>query len=321
MVLLLHSAGAGTYPLTDGTSVEGVPASCDDAGILLQTGDNSFSPRIAWGKFTDDALRQLLKDVRTPRDRAIIEPMLLDKTSLGKPAAPAQITVNPVQTPSRPSGHLGVLAILASPLGWIMLLILYGANLFAAYEVAVFRNQPVETVCGLAAIPFFGVAATIYFLAQPSIPREGGEPDPSNRPAVAPAHAPIPLGSAATGTPDPAPSPAYWEPPAPNPAETAPAQPDLPAPVVYQRGEFSFNRRFFETKMPGFFRVVLSDADKNMLIYVKAVRGEFVGKRICRITPAELGLQVFKDNATAEEMIPFVEILEVQIRHKDLPRT
>jgi hypothetical protein len=56
-----------------------------------------------------------------------------------------------------------------------------------------------------------------------------------------------------------------------------------------------------------------------MLIHIKSDRGNFVGKRISRITQSELYLEVFKENATAEEMIPFVEILEVQIRHKDLP--
>jgi hypothetical protein len=42
-----------------------------------------------------------------------------------------------------------------------------------------------------------------------------------------------------------------------------------------------------------------------------------VGRRIIRITPNELYLQVFKNEATADEMIPFSEISEVQIRHKD----
>ena len=88
--------------------------------------------------------------------------------------------------------------------------------------------------------------------------------------------------------------------------------------MVFQRGEFLFNRRFFETKLPGFFRVVLSETDKDLRIHIKAARGDFVGKRISRVTPGELYLEVFKESATADEMIPFVEILEVQIRHKDL---
>ena len=36
--------------------------------------------------------------------------------------------------------------------------------------------------------------------------------------------------------------------------EGAPEPGESPAPVVFQRGEFLFNRRFFDTKLPGFFR-------------------------------------------------------------------
>jgi hypothetical protein len=103
-----------------------------------------------------------------------------------------------------------------------------------------------------------------------------------------------------------------------DPSAGAPAAEELPAPVVFQRGDYLFNRRFFETKLAGFFRVVLGEADKDLRVCIHSSRGDFVGKRITRVTPSELYLQVFKDSATADEMIPFVEILEVQIRHKDL---
>jgi hypothetical protein len=102
-------------------------------------------------------------------------------------------------------------------------------------------------------------------------------------------------------------------------AQAAPAAPAaaLPAPIVFVRGEFLFNRRFFETKFAGFFRVVPTEAEKDLVLLVKSGRGEFVGRRITRATQTDLYLQIFNDTATADEMIPFVEILEVQIRHKD----
>ena len=198
-----------------------------------------------------------------------------------------------------------------------MLLILYGANLFAAYEIAVFRHQPLATVCGLAAIPVFGVASSIYFLAQPTRPSADDASSPSGAGGSAVLRAHLACRSRAHGVGE-LPTFSPPEPPGPSPAAAAPAQAELPAPLVFQRGDFSFNRRFFETKLAGFFRVVLSGADKDLLIHIKSTRGDFVGRRITRITPAELYLQVFKENATADEMIPFVEILEVQIRHKDL---
>jgi hypothetical protein len=53
-----------------------------------------------------------------------------------------------------------------------------------------------------------------------------------------------------------------------------------------------------------------------MVVYIKSSRGEFTGSRIVRYTPTELYLQISRENATADEMIPFIEILEVQIRPK-----
>ena len=72
-----------------------------------------------------------------------------------------------------------------------------------------------------------------------------------------------------------------------------------------------FNRRFFENKFPGFFSLVRRDAEKHMLIIIKSARGEFEGHRISRITANEL----FVDGSTTP--IPFIEILEVQLKHED----
>lgn len=316
--LLLHGANAGTYALTDGSRVTGDPISYDDTGVLLKTGADSYSPRISWGKFTDEALRQLRDEAKNAHDRAIVDPMVSDEAPSEK-ARFRQITVSPIQPPPRPSGHLGILALFASPLGWTMLLILYGANLFAAYEIAIYRHRPLPTVCGLAAIPFFGVATSLYFLASPEPAAGDAEPSPAEGAAAQSPLAASSLPSTMPDLPGGLPSSPAAEEPGPSAAETAPGRPELPAPVVFRRGDFSFNRRFFETKLTGFFRVVLSAADKDMLILVTAERGNFVGKRISRITSSEIYLEVFKGDATAEEMIPFIEILEVQIRHKDLP--
>ena len=47
------------------------------------------------------------------------------------------------------------------------------------------------------------------------------------------------------------------------------------------------------------------------------LRDEFTGKRIMNVTQNDLSLQVFKGEATHDEVIPFTEIQEVTIRHKD----
>ena len=74
-----------------------------------------------------------------------------------------------------------------------------------------------------------------------------------------------------------------------------------------------------ETKFPGFFGVIRRDADREMLLIIKAVRGEYVGERISRIAANDLHLEIKKGDATAEVMIPFQEIKEIQLKHRDAP--
>jgi hypothetical protein len=87
---------------------------------------------------------------------------------------------------------------------------------------------------------------------------------------------------------------------------------------VYQRGQTTFNRRFFETKLSGFLRIVPSDAEKDMVVQIRSARGLHAGQRITRVMPNELTLLVHKGTASSEVIIPYAEIQEVQIRHKDL---
>lgn len=86
--------------------------------------------------------------------------------------------------------------------------------------------------------------------------------------------------------------------------------------AVYTRGDNTFNRRFFETKFPGFFRVVPSEADKDLILVVKTGRGEYVAKRITRISSNEMHILPLK-TGTAEVLVPFGEVIQVQVRHKD----
>ncbi|HEY2081346.1 MAG TPA: hypothetical protein VGI88_01070, partial [Verrucomicrobiae bacterium] len=93
----------------------------------------------------------------------------------------------------------------------------------------------------------------------------------------------------------------------------------LPPTQVFQRGAFMFNRRFFETKFPGFFGVVRRDAEKDMLLVIKAARGEFIAERISRISANDLHAQIRTGHVSEEVTIPFTEIQEVKLKHKDSP--
>jgi hypothetical protein len=308
-------ATAGTFPLTDGTKVVGTPESITDKGVVFQPETGDALPRMGWDKLTLEALQELIAESKSDKERALLEPFQPLVASLSQaPPQRKEIVIKPFPLPDRPKAGEGIVALIGSPIGWLMLVVLYGANLFAAYEVAIYRRQPMARVCGLAAIPFFGVLSPIIYGAMPTAlpPPETLEAAPGQEEAPN-----APQAAANQGAPSSASAPGT----APRANEPAPAAvasaPVLPEPVIFPRSDFSFNRRFFETKFAGFFRVVPSEAQKDLVLVFKAARGEFVGRRISRITPNELFLEVVKNNVTAEELLPLAEINEVQIRHKD----
>ena len=100
-------------------------------------------------------------------------------------------------------------------------------------------------------------------------------------------------------------------------AGVAAAASTLPATKTFPRGQFTFNRRFFETQVPTFFAVVRSEADKDMVLSVKSLRGTHTVQRISRISSNEMYVQVQKGHASEEIVVPFAEIQEVQLKHKD----
>ena len=88
-------------------------------------------------------------------------------------------------------------------------------------------------------------------------------------------------------------------------------------PKIFNRGEYTFNRRFIETQFAGFFRVVPSEADKDLLLVFKTPKQQYIGRRISRISSNELFLQLQQGGGTKEVSIGFTEIAQIQIRHKD----
>jgi len=86
---------------------------------------------------------------------------------------------------------------------------------------------------------------------------------------------------------------------------------------IFQRGQYTFNRRFFETKFSGFFGVVRSAAEKDLVFTVKTMGGEFVVRRITRLAANDIHFEVLKGGISQEVMVPFAEIQEIWLKHKD----
>jgi hypothetical protein len=293
-------ATAATFVLNDGSTLTGEPISYNAQGVVMKTADGNFAPRAGWTNFTQEALKELAKD---PKAKVFVEPFLdIEEPEADKKPA-LQIKPKPHDRLDRPDPKAGMGAMFSSPIIIVLFLLLYVGNIYAALEIAVFRNYHPGLVCGIAAVA--PVLGPVIFLCIPT--------------RLQKSHDELAAESMAQHTPEEV-QLAYTHPGGQEGAEgdaaadAAPAQPKI---TTYQRGQTTFNRRFFETKFSGFLRMVPGDAEKDKVIYIRSSRGEHVGNRLTRIQPNELFLQVQKGDATADVIIPFNEIFEIQIRPKE----
>ena len=297
------NANAATFKLTDGKVVTGdlLDASANDSGVQIKLGEGQYE-RVPWANFTQEDLKQFSQNKKL---EPFVEPFIeiTEEDRIKR----TEVNIKQPQRLERPPDRSLLGAMFGSGLGLFVLALLYGANIYAGYEIALFRAQSVPLVCGVSAlVPVIG---PIIFLSIPTRVKpaeatwETAPPPSETADAVNPmqaetAHAPGGLHLHRAE------------------AETGQA-PALPPTTTFARGQFTFNRRFFETKFPGFFGTVRRDADRDMLLVIKSSRGEYVGQRISRIAANDLHLQVVKGHASEEVMIPFIEVQEVRLKHKD----
>lgn len=278
-----------TLKLTDGGTVVGRLLTFEDQSIRVALDTGGGTPvytNVAWARLAQETLQQLTANRQAaPFARIFLDPPAQEKIS----AVEKKIRI--VQPPrlDRPMGG----SLFASPVMLMVLLLVYAANIYAGFEIGIFRQRPPALTAGVAAVlPFIGPA---IFLALPEHRQKSAEVA-----WEAPAEeAPAVVEEAAA------------------PVEEQSAEPSLPQAIVYPRSQFTFNRRFFETKFAGFLKLVPGEAERDKVIHIKSARGEYTGQRLGKIEPNELFLQIRKGTATEDVMIPFSEIYEVTVKHKD----
>ena len=296
----LLTARAAEFHLTNGEIVRGEPASFTDDGVVVRLDLGGFSPRIGWGKLTQETLKQLAEN---PEAAPFVEPYIEVPPEVREREREKrrEIIVREPERVELPEDSPSFFASLLNPLGFFILGVLYLGNLYAGAEVARFRGRPVPLVVAVSAVlPILG---PIIFALMPPAEGRAYEPAPEavaaeETGAAAPPPVPGAAGAlglaAAQGAKGGVANPAYAQ--------------------VYNRQNTSFDRRFFETKFTGFFRVVPADAEKDLVLVVKGAKAEYIAKRISRISANEMHLQLQRGN---EVSIPFGEIVEVSVRHKD----
>lgn len=293
------------YQLTNGDVISGKTVTFSAEGVLFSLDIGGFSPQIRWAKLSQDALKELSKD---PKAAAFADAFIdtpADTKRVEKKAKP--ITVKPVETRLPHYDKIGFAEAWTTPAALLIFFALYAANLYAAYEIARFRQRPAGLVCGISAIlPVLGplVFLSLHTLDEHSHEAHGDEAgyEPPPLPAAhgakqggaAPAAAG--LGLAASAKYESTISGAM-------------------TPETFKRGDFTFNRRFVETKFSGFFRVVPTEAEKDLVLVVRTSKSEFIGKRVSRVSSTDMHLQLLRGNI--EQSVPYEDVTEFQIRHKD----
>jgi hypothetical protein len=318
-VLLMGSIVSGlaeSYLLVDGSTLEGEPVAFGSDGVAFKKPDGTFSERVGWTNFTQAALKKL---AALPKAQPFLESYLEPDEPAAKKPTP-EIKLRPVPRLPRPDPKAGIGGLFSSSLSLVILLIIYCGNIYGGYEIAIFRNYPVALVCALSAIA--PVLGPVIFLSLPTRPpvmpgavRREQEEEEEELEVIEQA-APAPAGPAPSRAQSfsvPSSGGASAGAASAAPATSAPRQPA----TIYQRGQTTFNRRFFETKLSGFLRIVPSESEKDLILVIRSARGEHSGQRVSRIMPNELCLLVQKGGASAEVIIPYAEIQEVQVRHRD----
>lgn len=278
-----------TLKLVDGSTIVGRPVAFQDQFIkvALEGGENPVYTNVFWARLTQETLQQLSANPQAkPFANIFLDPPVEQKAVVDK-------KIKLVMPPRLDRPQAG--SLFSSPVMLVLLLLIYAANIYAGFEIAIFRQWPPFLVAALSAVlPFVG---PVIFLAMPT-----------KRPRTEAAYeAAPPVEEASVAVAEEVPVA----------VEAAPLHPATPQPVVYPRGQFTFNRRFFETKFAGFLKMVPGENERDKVIHIKSARGEYTGQRLSKIEANELYLQIRKGSVSEEVMIPFTEIFEVTVKHKD----
>jgi len=292
---------AETFKLADGSTVEGeivLPAKADALQVRLT--DDTYR-RVEWEKLTQETLIRLKSN---PRVAQFVTPLI--EISEEEKVKKTEVVIQPVPRLERPAKSSVLGGLFGSPVGLLALLLIYAANIYAGYELAVVRAYPPLMGCGLAAIaPIIGPA---IFLFLPTKLASATETTLVEAAVATQTHAANVHETAAAHAA--AQSPLHT---VSAPAPEATSGSNIPDPQVFKRGQFTFNRRFIETKFASFFGIARREVDKEMVLVIKAGRTTVTATRISRIAASDMHVETQQ----GEIQIPFADIQEVILKHKD----
>jgi hypothetical protein len=191
--LLAGRVHAETFELIDGQKLTGDIVSYNESGLQLNLGDGKYE-RTAWAKFSQADLKKLRQ---TAKIAPFVEPFI--EIPQEERAKKTEVPLKEVERLEHPAKGSLLGALFGSSVGLVSLMLIYLANLYAAYEISVVRAYPLALVCGVAAVaPLIG---PVVFLCLPTRIISAAEWKPGQ------AHAPAPAPAEGEAAPDAAPAP------------------------------------------------------------------------------------------------------------------
>jgi hypothetical protein len=289
LAVIVPPVFADTFNLTDGGSLAGDIVKSDDIGIMFHLSDDTYT-NIAWARFSQDTLKHLAAD---PKIKPLAEPFIEPDAAV-RPQK-AEIPVHPVTRLERPQNPSVFAGFFKSSVGLFILFVLYGANLFAAYEISIVKARSAVQVMGAAAV--LPVIAPVIFLWLPVKVEVSAEQKEAEELATevvaAQQQEQIQIAEASWKT---------------DAASTAPKKPE---PQIYPRGKFTFNKRFIETRFADF--VSGGELSKKYSMELRTMKAQLSVERIAQIAQNDLILETPQGQVS----VPFADIQEIKLN----PRT
>lgn len=273
-----------TLNLTDGASWTGEILKADDNGVMFKATGDVYT-NLPWGRFSQGTLKQLAQYAK-------LRPFVVDfiEPDVSQRPPKPEIKVNPVTRLKRPTSPSVLGGLGRSSVGLVILLVLYLANLYAAFEVAIFRARPLAQVIGLSALlPIIGPVIFLSMATKIEKPAETAE-DAGAEGAV-PGSKPgeeIRIVDAS------------WK------QEEKDKKPEA---QVFARGKFTFNKRFIETKFAGFIGELKGDG-KQFALSVRTPKETFAVKRILQVGATELILETAERGTVT---VPLSDLQEMKL--------
>lgn len=286
LIVVSLASAAETLSLTDGGSVSGDIIKFDDNGIMMKTPEETYT-NVSWGRFSQASLHQLAAN---PKIKNFVEPFF-EPDAAQRPQK-EEIKVNAVTRMERPAPSLFG-GLFKSSLGLFLLLVVYAANLLAAYEISIVKARSAAQVMGVSAIlPIIGPVIFLVMKMNTGPSAAEKEAEAIAAEVMAAQHIPgkIEIGDASWKQPEQA------------------AQPKKAEPQVFARGKFTFNKRFVETKFADFVGAATGAQAKAFSMSLKTSKEEFAVERIASVAVAEIILEVAQRGPATVQLTDIQEI-------------